>query len=249
MKKVTAFIGIAAMAVTLAACTGQKQESASASSAASSAASSSAASSASSEEVVGGWTLPESVAGTMSNEALEAFNKAIESGGEQLFAVHQLGSQVVSGTNYMLLCTDTDRTQWKVAVVYEDLSGNAEISGVTDLDLGKYARDDTGAAGEQDLSGGWTVFTDPSGEAAELPQDVAAAFNGAMEGLAGADYMPVLYMGSQVVNGSNYAILCEQTLVTANPVTNLALVYIYAPAAGDPEILNIYPLNLADFNG
>jgi len=249
MKKVIAFIGIAAMAVSLAACGNQTSQSASSASGSSSASSSSSSSSSEAEaKVVGGWTMPESMTGSMSNEAAEAFSKAQESNkGEMLNAIYQLGSQVVAGTNYMMLCTDGARTEWKVATVYEDLSGNAEITNVADFDLGKYAQDKSGEAGEQGLAGGWTVYKDPSGQGTELPEEVAAAFSEAMTGLTGADYLPCLYMGSQVVNGSNYAILCEQTLVTKDPVTNLALVYIYAPATGDPEIMNIYPLDLTDY--
>ena len=247
MKKVIAFISIAAMAMALTACGGQQQEA----SASSSAASSTAVSSSSSQEtaVVGGWTMPESMTGAMSNEASEAFSKALEDeSAEPLASIYQLGSQVVAGTNYMLLCMDGARTQWKVAIVYEDLAGKASFSKVTDFDLGKYAQDDSGEAGDQNLAGGWTVFKDPSGMPVELPEEVDKAFSAAMEGMTGAEYMPVLYMGSQVVNGSNYAVLCEQTLVTADPVTNLAVVFIYAPATGDPEVMNIYPLNLADYN-
>ena len=243
MRKMLAFIGIAALTVSLAACGSQAQPAAT-----SSQASSAPAASADAPQTVGGWTLPESVEGTMSNEAGEAFEKAAkEYKDEELTGIRELGSQIVAGTNYMMLCENGDRSQWKVAVVYADLEGNAEITNVTVFDLGKYAQDDSGKSGEQGLAGGWTVFQDPSGEPAELPKEVSEAFDKAMEGLTGADYKPVLYMGSQLVNGFNYAVLCEQTTVTADPQTNLAVVYIYAPATGEPEIMNIYPLDLAEF--
>ena len=237
MKKIIAFIGIAAMAVSLTACGGGQS------------AQTSQAPEASVEVTTGGWTLPDSVTGSMSNEAGDAFEAALRDyKDEPLIKIQELGSQVVSGANYMVLCTDAPKTKWEVAVVYNDLSGKASITKVTPFDLGKYAQEDAGEAGEQGLAGGWTIYEDPSGEAAELPQEVATAFYAAMEGLTGADYEPVLYMGSQVVNGSNYAVLCKQTLVTADPVTNLAMVYIYAPATGDPEVMNIYPLDLTQFN-
>ena len=38
-----------------------------------------------------------------------------------------------------------------------------------------------------------------------LPQKVASAFTAVTGELVGADYMPVLYVGSQDVNGRNYS--------------------------------------------
>jgi hypothetical protein len=244
MKKLAALLCVGSFALSFAACGGGQ----SASTTTSSTTTTTTSSSSTAPAVVGGWEIPESVTGTSSNEGAAAFEKAKESYQDPgLSAITEMGSQVVAGTNYMFLCKDMAKNAWKVATVYEDLSQKAEITNVADFDIGKYAQDDSGKAGEAGLAGGWTVFTDPSGQGEELPKEVAAAFDAVMEGMTGAEYLPRVYLGSQVVNGSNYAILCEQKLVTANPVTNLAVVYIYAPATGDPEIMNIYPLNLADF--
>ena len=59
-----------------------------------------------------------------------------------------------------------------------------------------------------------------------LPQKLASAFTEITGGLVGADYMPVLYVGSQIVNGTNYCILAVQTIVTAKPVKNLVKMVI-----------------------
>ena len=64
MRKILALIGIAVLTVSLAACGSQAQPAAT-----SSQASSAPAASADAPQTVGGWTLPESVEGTMSNEA------------------------------------------------------------------------------------------------------------------------------------------------------------------------------------
>lgn len=48
---------------------------------------------------------------------------------------------------------------------------------------------------------------------ADLPQEAASAWT-ALEGLVGASYKPLLYMGKQVVNGEDYFFLAEQTLLT-----------------------------------
>ena len=41
-----------------------------------------------------------------------------------------------------------------------------------------------------------------------LPQKAQSAFTAVTGGMVGADYQPVLYVGSQLVNGTNYCIFC-----------------------------------------
>ena len=61
------------------------------------------------------------------------------------------------------------------------------------------------------LLGGWDISRM---KACNLPQKATSAFIGATQDLVGANYQPVLYIGSQVVNGMNYCILALQTLST-----------------------------------
>lgn len=42
-----------------------------------------------------------------------------------------------------------------------------------------------------------------------MPQKVATAFGKVFEGFVGAQYTPIAYLGSQIVNGENHAILAE----------------------------------------
>ena len=52
----------------------------------------------------------------------------------------------------------------------------------------------------------------------KLPQKVASA-SSAIEnaGLMGASYKPIVFCGTQLVRGTNYFFIAEQTLVTATP--------------------------------
>lgn len=47
---------------------------------------------------------------------------------------------------------------------------------------------------------------------ASLPEIVATGFATVTRDLVGASYLPVLYVGEQVVKGINYMIICKQTL-------------------------------------
>lgn len=57
----------------------------------------------------------------------------------------------------------------------------------------------------------------------KLPEKVATAF-GSLNELVGASYIPIAYLGSQVVNGTNHAVLAEQTIVTGKDTKNIVLV-------------------------
>ena len=59
-----------------------------------------------------------------------------------------------------------------------------------------------------------------------MPQKVATGFQQVFETILGATYNPIAYLGSQVVNGVNHAILAEQTLVAEKEVHNVVLVVI-----------------------
>ena len=71
-----------------------------------------------------------------------------------------------------------------------------------------------------------------------LPQKLASAFTEITGGF-GADYMPVLYVGKQIVNGTNYCILAVQTIVTANPVKNLVKMIINVGLDGKASLVSV----------
>lgn len=78
--------------------------------------------------------------------------------------------------------------------------------------------------------GGWNLV---EMEPCKLPQEVATGFTEAMDGMAGASYVPVLYCGTQVVNGTNHLLICRQTMVTAEPIEGLAEVILHQPLHDD----------------
>ena len=60
----------------------------------------------------------------------------------------------------------------------------------------------------------------------KLPQRAASAFSAIMEKVTGANYDPVLYVGKQLVNGTNYCIIAVQTLVIPSKPTRLVKMII-----------------------
>jgi len=70
--------------------------------------------------------------------------------------------------------------------------------------------------------GSWDIKVQVGG----MPQKLASAFAGVMGALIGAQYTPIAYVGSQLVNGVNHAVLCEQVLTTGKDTTNIVMVII-----------------------
>ncbi len=59
-----------------------------------------------------------------------------------------------------------------------------------------------------------------------MPQKAASAWSGAIEGLVGASYKPLLYLGKQVVKGVDYFFIAEQTLITNPPIRRVVMLVI-----------------------
>ena len=89
------------------------------------------------------------------------------------------------------------------------------------------------------LAGGWENVIH---EATELPAEAQAAFDKAVDGLVGANYVPVALLSTQLVAGTNYCILCQITPVSPDGTPTWALVYVYADLQGNAEITNVYEL-------
>ena len=88
--------------------------------------------------------------------------------------------------------------------------------------------------------GGWTPA-----EGAEMTEEAQAAFDKAMEGLVGVNYTPLALLGTQLVAGTNYCLLCEAAVVYPGAEPYYALVYVYADLQGGAAIRDIVPLDIA----
>lgn len=195
-------------------------------------------------QVAGGWTVSsEPVSPVISDEAKEAFDAATaELTGVAYEPIAFLGSQVVAGFNYAYLCRSTTVaeqpvTGLSIVKVYRDLEDNASILNITDISIADYTDDSDIAYIPGDLCGGWgiSVSTVP----AALPENVQTAFDKALADYSGVGFTPVAYLGSQVVAGANYAVLCTATSMTAEPQFGLAVVVIYADLEGGAEITSV----------
>ena len=85
--------------------------------------------------------------------------------------------------------------------------------------------------------GGWTQPASPT-----MTKEAKTAFDKAMEGVVGVSYRPVELLGTQVVAGTNYRILCDAQVVYPGTEPYQAVVTIYQDLDGNVEILEITDL-------
>jgi len=200
------------------------------------------------QSITGGWELNTSISNQINMEKEEIFKKAVSNYTEmELETVGYLGSQVVAGTNHMYLCkaTKNNDISFKIVVVYEDLNGNAEITGVRDFKVEEYLNVNIDGNNEE-VTGGWTASSE-CGENS-LSEDEREMFNKAIEKLTGVSYKPVGVLATQVVSGENYAVLAVGEIVTESPVYNIYILTIYKDLSGNSEVSSIAKLNLSIFS-
>ncbi|MGN1369062.1 MAG: hypothetical protein ACI4WX_09355 [Aristaeellaceae bacterium] len=98
-------------------------------------------------------------------------------------------------------------------------------------------------ASAETLAGGWRVAENNA-----ITEENRALLEQALEGLVGVTYVPVAYLGSQVVAGMNHCFLCQATVVYPGAEPTLVLVYLYQDLTGQVEITRIADLDIAAFS-
>lgn len=91
--------------------------------------------------------------------------------------------------------------------------------------------------------GGWQIT-----EEAAVPNEVRLALEKTLEGLVGAQWEPVALLGTQIVAGTNYCLLCRIIPVVPEPAGHYALVYLYVDLQGNAEILGSTDLDIDALN-
>ncbi len=89
--------------------------------------------------------------------------------------------------------------------------------------------------------GGWNL-DDVKG--CNLPQKVQSAFTAVTGDMTGADYEPIAYLGSQIVNGINYRILCKRRLVIPNSDVQIVKMIIHEETDGSVRLVSVSGLPL-----
>lgn len=81
--------------------------------------------------------------------------------------------------------------------------------------------------------GSWNIDVNVNG----MPQKIATAFEKVNEAMSGAEYEMIAYLGSQLANGFNHAVLAEQILTTGRDVRNIVVMIFHEKTEADEAVL------------
>lgn len=196
------------------------------------------------ETTAGGWTATEEGTGSLSEDERTMFNEAAQTSSYSLEPVQLIATQVVSGKNFAFLCHMTSPTTgasaWGVAVVYQDLEGNVRMSQVIPIDVSNIKTAQTSVA--QDVTGGWEI--EVPAQANALPSDDAQAIATALEEYKDVALTPIALLGTQVVAGANYKVLCVGHSASDESTYNLYVAQIYRDPEGAAQVSEVATLDL-----
>lgn len=193
-------------------------------------------------EITGGWSTPFSP--EITPEIKNLCERAFEGiNGASYSPAALLKTQIVAGTNYCILPRETPSTPnakevYAIGYFYEDLSGNVTVEDLQSTSV-ETNFNDFGSESESPATGAWTPA-----ESSALTDKVETLFNQALDGLVGVSYHPLALLGTQTVSGTNYAVLCEATVVYPNAEPYYAIVYLNEDLSGKSTIMDI--VNLQD---
>ena len=173
---------------------------------------------------LGGWelcsvpvnALPQRVA-----TAIVAVNNDLL--GASYLPIRLVGTQIVNGENFMFIAKEVRATAKKDTRI---------VSLVINIPAG-------------DITGEQATIVEVK-ESTELPDEVQDVFDAAIGSLHGVNYVPLLYVGEQVVKGLNYYVICEATVVYPNAVPKPVLVCVntFEGVNSVVSIEQIYPFDL-----
>lgn len=121
-----------------------------------------------------------------------------------------------------------------------EISNDEEFWNLTAALVEKHAEMAEGAdpAGWNEvIDGGWGAASNPA-----ITDEVRALFDKAQNGLVGVNYVPVTYLGMQVIAGYNHAILCQATTVYPGAAPRWVIMYLFEDLEGGVTITDIEDL-------
>lgn len=192
------------------------------------------------EFLAGGWEVNTGSTSISKNAAAKAaFKKATaELLGVSYQPIAVLGTQVVAGTNYAILCRATPvipdaAPDITIMYIYENVDGTVDIDGFQTIISG----------GDK---GGFKANTGKFAIRNKKNKAVYSAYKKAMKELVGVDYKPVLYLGKQTKSGSSYMILCRSQVVYPDAPYEWSLVTVSKSAKGKVKLGDVQTLELGN---
>ena len=126
--------------------------------------------------------------------------------------------------------TESSSSDTKYGAGVSDTSDSGQAAKTTT----KVVTDVMGYGDHGIMTGGWAALSGDTSLSAN--KKAKAAFEKATETLTGMEYEPVAVLGTQVVAGTNYCIVCRGRATVPDAVPAVELVYIYEDLQGKAEV-------------
>jgi len=182
----------------------------------------------------------------VTEELNDIFNDATQDiSGVAYTPVAYLGSRVDAGTELAYLCKATSEDggkYWSMVYINEQINGEAKLAKDICIDVFGSVNDKTVqklADTDEDLLGGWETSDEYN-----LPDDMKSVIEETLGEVNEVTYTPKMVMGTQVVSGTNYAILCSTNDNSSDANAYWSIVYVYINLNGEGQILNASTLSL-----
>lgn len=196
------------------------------------------------EELTGGYTLESSVAGTLSEAAKQAYEEATSNDYHTYEPLACIKEQVVNGKNYAILAKNKDGLV--ILFIYKPLNGTAEITSVSNFNMQDYLTKEITIQDEQEtLMGGWNTPQD--GGLTTMPQALATASSRAFLDFKDLYLDPLCVLGTQVVSGINYALICRGRASNNSTKADIYLVELYVDTSSNPTITTVSPIDITKY--
>ena len=178
-------------------------------------------------------------------DAMNAFEAAFPNGYNYTHyePIALLGTQVVSGTNYLYLCKSTwtdyqENVSFVLLQIYQDLSGKSEVMGSAIL----FPTEESREEGED--------YIDNTGS--YLPENIPAiqnAFNEAVKDNENVSYIPLAYIGKHTQEGKpeEDVIFTAQKSKGKDAKANYELLYIGKDKDGKAKLAKTEDVQFPDF--
>lgn len=194
------------------------------------------------------WTMPDSI--EVTSELNDLFTEGVEGLTKATFEpAAYLGYIEETDLAHAFLCKtteDTGKTFWSVVYIKEDSEGKVNLLDVQNIMLSESSDKGAvqfGTVSGNELVGNWSVDEESvSNGIGDISDDIKVAIDEALKSKVSVTYEPIMIMGSQVVSGTNYAVLCKN--VTSSEWT---IVYVYKNLDGKGTLMNVATFDLEVF--
>ncbi len=195
----------------------------------------------------GSWSVSKSSYSFLTSGQKKIFNKALNGlAGVTYKPVALLAKQTLANTNYAFLAQGTTVTQkpvtnWYLLTVCKKSKNKAVLLSVKKIKVSSVKTNKNPRAAV--LDGGWEIVA-VKNKTAALPKKARSAYQKALKTFTGYSLRPIALLGTQVVAGTNYRILCYGK---ERSNSDLFVVTIYQDLSGKCSLSSCKPLKLESY--